>query len=233
MSENKYLEFSQRLNSLMKKNDVSLRDISDHTKINYEMVRRYVNGLAKPREEKMKLLADFLKTTVSYLDYGETSTQIQTQNGQSQRQAKDNAIILPPSSFRKVPVLNMVQAGLWSRRFENEYDEYIEVPDIYGEDVFGLKIDGYSMITDFYPQDIVFIDPNIEPLTGDFVVANNEEYESTFKKYRKHYDPNTDKEWFELIPSNSEFEPIDSRVEPFSVIGVAVGRHQFFRRGRN
>ena len=69
--EFKHLEFAKRLNSLMDSKNLSIQDISDRTKINYEMVRRYTKGMAKPRDAGIEKLAKALGTTSAYLDYGQ------------------------------------------------------------------------------------------------------------------------------------------------------------------
>lgn len=69
--EFKHLEFAKRLNSLMDSKNLSIQDISDRTKINYEMVRRYTKGMAKPRDAGIEKLAKALGTTSAYLDHGQ------------------------------------------------------------------------------------------------------------------------------------------------------------------
>lgn len=64
-------DFSIRLNQAMLAKNLSLRDLSEKTGINYEMIRRYSKGQAKPRNDKMKLLAQCLGVPITWLDYGE------------------------------------------------------------------------------------------------------------------------------------------------------------------
>ncbi|MCZ4058067.1 S24 family peptidase [Pantoea sp. LMR881] len=40
------------------------------------------------------------------------------------------------------------------------------------------------MEPDFKEGDVIIVDPEIEPVPGEFVVAKNGEHEATFKKYR-------------------------------------------------
>lgn len=83
--EFKHLEFAKRLNGLMDSKNLSIQDISDRTKINYEMVRRYTKGMAKPRDAGIEKLAKVLGTTSAYLDYGQD-----TQSVLDQIRALDN-----------------------------------------------------------------------------------------------------------------------------------------------
>lgn len=61
---------SSRLNAVMSEKNISLRDISDATKINYEMVRRYATGAARPRDSKLELISKFIGVTPAWLKFG-------------------------------------------------------------------------------------------------------------------------------------------------------------------
>lgn len=62
--------FQDRLVEAMKKRDTNLKKVSEATKINYEMIRRYSLGLATPRESNLKKICDFLDVTQSWLLFG-------------------------------------------------------------------------------------------------------------------------------------------------------------------
>ena len=63
-------EFKDRLCSVMTKKNLEIKDVSDGTKISYEMVRRYKSGLAKPRGIKLDILSKFLGVDKSWLLFG-------------------------------------------------------------------------------------------------------------------------------------------------------------------
>lgn len=69
--EVRYPEFSRRITEQMDKKSVSLRELSEATKISYEMIRRYTAGYAMPRQKGMKNLADVLGVSASWLQFGE------------------------------------------------------------------------------------------------------------------------------------------------------------------
>ncbi len=83
--ESKNLEFAKRLNALMDSKGLSIQDVSDRAELNYEMVRRYTKGIAKPRDAGIEKLAKVLGTTSAYLDYGQD-----TQSVLDQIRALDN-----------------------------------------------------------------------------------------------------------------------------------------------
>lgn len=126
------------------------------------------------------------------------------------------------------PVINVVQAGKFTHIGDNSYDEYLPYFGDYGNDsIYWLRIQGKSMLPDFKEGEYVLINKDRQPTAGNYVVAlKHGETKATFKKYRpKGYD-NNGTEYWQLIPTNEEFPIIDSRYEPFDVIGVAVERNQ-------
>ncbi|MEN8549772.1 S24 family peptidase [Acinetobacter soli] len=71
----KYQDFASRLKDLMQKKESPIKTVTqlkDAIDVTYEMARRYTLGTAKPREEKMKVLAEKFKVDISYLDHGTT-----------------------------------------------------------------------------------------------------------------------------------------------------------------
>ena len=63
-------EFKDRLRSAMDKNNFEIRDVSDGTKISYEMIRRYIVGLAQPRGTNLDKISKFLGVDKSWLLFG-------------------------------------------------------------------------------------------------------------------------------------------------------------------
>lgn len=74
--ESKNLEFAKRLNALMDSKGLSIQEVSDRAELNYEMVRRYTKGIAKPRDKGIETLAKVLGTTAAYLDHGQSPQDI-------------------------------------------------------------------------------------------------------------------------------------------------------------
>ena len=130
--------------------------------------------------------------------------------------------------FRKIPILDYVQAGLFhdvaydgiNPRGET-YTTYIGAKP---EEVFSLIIEGLSMAPDFMPGDKIVVDASLSPQPGSFVIAQNGQIEATFKKYRVTGYDEYGREQFELVPLNHDFPIISSREHNISIIGVMV-RH--------
>lgn len=144
-----------------------------------------------------------------------------------------NNASLNEKPLRKIPVLDFVQAGAWR---EVVYDgvnpmgwTYSDYEGMKPDEIFGVTVDGLSMSPRFMPKDQLLIDPNIAPQPGDFVLAQNGNYEVTFKKYRVTGYDEEGREQFELMPLNPDFATLDSKMHNISIIGVVVSHIQNFR----
>lgn len=135
---------------------------------------------------------------------------------------------------RHYPVISYVQAGAWRQivdTFEpGDAESYRLAEDGYGPNTFGLVIAGNSMEPEFRAGDVVFIDPDVQPNPGDYVVARNSEEEATFKKYRPRGMNEHGVPVFELIPLNEDYAPMRSDHQPIEIIGTMV-EHTRYRRG--
>lgn len=175
----KYQEFATRLKDLMQKKESPIKTVSqlkDAIDVTYEMARRYTQGTAKPREEKMKVLADKFKVDISFLDHG---TKIET-----------NTTNQFPIVGRFIPVISWIQAGSWTTVDDvpsgTEFEEWLPPNNKCGRNGYGLIVVGESMLPDFRPYDRIYVNPDFQTndlKTGDLViVACDGETEATFKK---------------------------------------------------
>jgi transcriptional regulator with XRE-family HTH domain len=73
---NKHQDFADRLNAEMDKKKLSVKDLSLACDVTYEMARRYTLGTAKPRDEKMAKIANWLGVAPAWLDYGHGDNQV-------------------------------------------------------------------------------------------------------------------------------------------------------------
>lgn len=136
---------------------------------------------------------------------------------------------------RKVPLISYVQAGALAHKnpieaFDGSF-EYVMTDMDWSEHTFALRIDGDSMEPDFKEGDVIIVDPEIEPVPGEFVVAKNGDHEATFKKYRPTGIGLHGVETFELTPLNSDYPVLRSTEIPLCIIGTMV-EHRIYRRKR-
>jgi SOS-response transcriptional repressor LexA len=86
------------------------------------------------------------------------------------------------------------------------------------------------MEPEFTEGDLIIVDPEIQPLPGDYVVAKNGEHEATFKKYKARGVDAEGNEIFSIVPLNDDFPTKHSDKEPINIIGVMVEHRKFRRR---
>lgn len=200
--EIKHAGFAERLSSLMVEKEVSRNDLSEKTEISYEMIRRYTEGIAKPRNKKLYLICDVLETTPSYLDHGEVTKKqspaelmqkikdIENGGTRDSRIAPKDTVNAPMADTSdEVPILSWVAAGSWSNVEAVTFDDAIgrvSRPKNLSKNGFALVVRGESMLPKFDPDDIIFVEPQTGLLAlknNDLVIVQcNNDTEATFKQ---------------------------------------------------
>lgn len=191
-------------------------DLVKATGVSKGTVSNWISGKTTP-DDTVALgdLAKALGVSVDWLVTGR----------ESNNHSYSNVRLVDKHEIRMAPVLNYVQAGEFCEYFDDAIPDSMEaVPsDITEPNVYWLEVDGLSMVPDFYPKDMILVNPEIQPNPGDFVVAiKSGEKAVTFKKWRPRGFDENGNEYCELIPSNPDFPVIDSRHVSFEVCGVAV-----------
>lgn len=155
-------------------------------------------------------------------------------NGGRKSKEFDANIESTPVDHRRVPVISYVQAGLMTEAVDpyalGQGFETIMTDVEVSESAFGLEIRGKSMEPDFIEGDRVIVDPRVEPLPGDFVVAKNGEEEATFKKYRPRGTNERGQMVFELVPLNDDFPVMHSERDHMRIIATMVEHRRYRRR---
>lgn len=135
----------------------------------------------------------------------------------------------------RIPLISYVQAGAWTEAVDNfnpgDAEDWLMTDLKLSKTAFALEIKGDSMLPEFKPGDRVIIDPEVEPMPGDFVAAKNGKEEATFKKYRPRGADGSGNPIFELVPLNEDFESLRSDLEPIKIVGTMV-EHRKYRRTR-
>lgn len=127
------------------------------------------------------------------------------------------------SGIRLVPLISFVQAGSFKEAVLNAQDEFVATyaSDL-GQYSFALEIVGDSMSPDFRPGDKIIVDPDVQPLPGDFVIAQNNGHEATFKKYKPRGFDENGREYFELVALNENYPNLDSRFQDIKIIATVI-----------
>jgi len=90
-------------------------------------------------------------------------------------------------TIQMVPVISWVQAGAWTEIGYSEVDlslsETYPCPVPCGSMTYILRVIGDSMIDEYRPGDMIFVDPEVAPVHGDDVIALLlDSGETTFKR---------------------------------------------------
>ena len=96
----------------------------------------------------------------------------------------DNATVMS-NATNYLPLVSFVQAGDWSDINEIRVDEAELYPSPIKCSVnsFIVRVEGESMMKAFYPGDLLYVDPESQPINGSFVIARlDDENQATFKQ---------------------------------------------------
>ena len=132
---------------------------------------------------------------------------------------------------RLVPIISFVQAGNFREAILSAQDHFVAsyAGNLSGE-AFALEVAGDSMAPEFKHSDKIIVDPNVIPQPGDYVIAQNEGHEATFKKYRPRGYDEDGEEFFELVPLNENYPILNSKVQKIKIIGTVVEHIRALRR---
>lgn len=135
------------------------------------------------------------------------------------------------SGIRLVPLISFVQAGSFKEAALNAQDEFVATyaSDL-GQYSFALEIVGDSMSPDFRPGDKIIVDPDVQPMPGDFVIAQNNGHEATFKKYKPRGFDENGREYFELVALNENYPNLDSRFQDIRIIATVIDHIRKLRK---
>lgn len=135
------------------------------------------------------------------------------------------------NGIRLVPLISFVQAGSFKEAVLNAQDQFVAT---YAHDLgrysFALEIVGDSMYPEFKPGDKIIVDPDVKPMPGDFVIAQNDDHEATFKKYKPRGFDENGREYFELTPINDNYAKLDSRFQNIQIIATVIDHIRKLRR---
>lgn len=136
-------------------------------------------------------------------------------------QRGDNVRAAPPIRGG-VPLLNKVNAGMFKEIIDNDGDvTTIATGAPVKRYTFALQVDGPSMEPEFPEGTVLIVEPDLEPMPNDYVIAVNGDHEATFKKLVKD-----GSDWY-LMPLNPQFhtKPLGDA----KIIGVVVSTQRMLR----
>jgi phage repressor protein C with HTH and peptisase S24 domain len=148
----------------------------------------------------------------------------------------DGIELCPIGHAQKVPVVGTVEAGGFQAAEDGDYpvgmaNEYVYT-DSKTNGILALTVSNDSMEPKFQEGDIILINPNIEPKSGDFVVAKyTPDNEATFKQLIIHHRTEKGTLLMEIVlhPLNEKYD--DIHVEDpglLKIVGKVVEKKVFY-----
>lgn len=226
--------FAERFKEARERADISQRALGKRIGYTGSTISQWEAGVIESdniRVAALEMAAGIIGVSVRYLRTGKED--------ESRGEVPEGLRAALPD-VRQLPVISMVQAGLGREAadpYPRGYGEQsvsvdAEMAKDLGRLAFALEITGESMLDEFYPGDIVIIDPAIKPLPGDYVVARIEsDGSATFKKYRSRGNDAQGQAIFELMPLNPDYPTVVVNAEnPGSIIGTMMEHRRRRRR---
>jgi len=126
-----------------------------------------------------------------------------------------------------VPLISWVQAGGW-REVEDPFqpgdaERWVDTSSTDSQYAFALVVHGDSMAPEFRDGDVIIVDPELSPESGDYVIAKNGD-DATFKQFVR------DGSSVFLKPLNERYPIKDmTGVTKFRIVGVVREKKSRYR----
>jgi hypothetical protein len=160
-----------------------------------------------------------LKVAAEWLEHGVGAALVQ-----------DSPSVLPASlGTTRIPVMDANTYKVGAGFDSTNPLEYLMTDLEVSPKSFALGIVDLSMATEFSPGDRVIIDPDVNPMPGDYVAAVVGSQPMMFRKYRPRGESD-DGTIFELAPLNDDYPKHRSDLERIHVEGVMVEHRKYRRR---
>lgn len=193
-----------KLKELRKEKGITQEFLAKKIGISRSAIAMYEGDLSEPDFTTAKLIADFFGVSVGYLIGSEDTNPT-------------------PKGVVKIPVYGTIPAGIPTEMIDNAFiEDYEEInADLIseGNDYFGLKVKGESMMPEFRNGDTLILKKQNYCESGDFCAVSINHTECTFKKVLIRENGLT------LQPLNPNFEPMFfSQKEinnlPITILGI-------------
>lgn len=178
------------------------------------VVWQYLSGHRTIGEKFARHVERKLNLPTNYLD--RTSASIAAEM-ESVQPSIDANVSEGPEIKGKVPLISWVQAGSAQEAIDlfqpGVADEWVPTSAPIREHTYALRIEGDSMSPKFQPGMQIIVEPDMPCENGSYVIAKNQDGETTFKRLVK------DAGVWLLKPENSQY-PTLRLDDGYSIIGV-------------
>lgn len=198
-------KIGQRIMSERKAKGLTRKALAELTsELKISRINNYERGDRTPGPTEIKLLADALEVSASYL-----MCLTDNREGKMTKSLGMGALI---------PVLDYKQAidsAAFIQKIKEDIDTKAEfipvstaVSDSIGKNAFALQIKDESMVPEFRIDDVIIVDPDTSPKPGDFVVALIEDEQEVIVRKYKQLSASKELREFELIALNEDWADI-------------------------
>lgn len=218
-------DVADRISKRMADLKISQADIKRATGAGKATISSWVKGDTKPSGEYATKLASYLRCNTDWLLSGigsMTNAPVGTEQ-----------VDLDHNMKGKMPVISWVAAGDWIEVMPTTMDDVIQwipKPEHLSDRAFGLIVRGRSMLPEFKPDEIIYVEPDITPWDlkdGDLVVVQcNDDTDATFKQLVMG-DGHND---MYLKPLNPDWH--EQRLTPMgecNLVGIVDGKYTRYR----
>lgn len=195
-------KIGQRIMSERKAKGLTRKALAELTsELKISRINNYERGDRTPGPTEIKLLADALEVSASYL-----MCLTDNREGKMTKSLGMGALI---------PVFDYKQAtdpGACIQKIKEDVDTKVvfvpvgtAVSDSIGKNAFALQIKDESMMPEFRINDVIIVDPDTSPKPGDFVVALIDGDQEVIVRKYKQLSASKETPQFELIALNEDW----------------------------
>lgn len=187
------MDIAERIKKRRLQLDLTQKEVAESALTSQAALQKIESGVTKnPRN--IKQLAAALNTSPEFLQFGVGDI--------------DNGVVVAAAN-NYLPLVSMVQAGAWSEIQESPVSDtkLYPCPVNCSKYSFVVRVEGDSMMNAFVPGDLLYVDPESQPINGSFVIARlDDENQATFKqliidgnkKYLKALNPDWPNKFIEI-----------------------------------
>lgn len=181
----------QRIREMRKRRELSQQALAEKIGRTKGTISQWEAGITHPGGEILLLLATALQCSPHWIVSGEERAREPKGRYFVEGAATDGVeqnVSPAPSMAGLVPEISWVQAGAWTEVCHVELDpeaiNWYPRPPGASDRTFVLRVVGDSMLPEYTPGRLIFVDPERLPQSGDDVVAiMTETGEATFKRF--------------------------------------------------
>ena len=203
-----------RISKALAIRNMTQQELADSTGIPKSSISQYISGYAKPKDDRIHLMAKALRVQEPWLLGYDVSMDSQERTEQSPT-TKPKAI--------KIPVLGMVHAGYPVDAIEDVLDWEEVTPEMSARgDLMALQVKGDCMEPRFAAGDVVIVLCQNTAESGDIVIVMVNHDEAEMKKLKRF-----ENGCINLVPLNAaypvkSFSPQEIEELPIRILGKVI-----------